>query len=134
MTLECDGFMYHGPVSLKKGMLEYQRLIQSYESIRDNGYNRELGHAHFLILRRGKEIRYLALGDGNHRTAAMTALGYDTIPALFQRSAIIDVDMAEYWVQVQENVWSHDQAVAYVNHLFDFDSRLWAQNAGLLRS
>jgi hypothetical protein len=132
MTLESDGFQYHGPVSQKKGQFEYHRLIQIYESIKDNGYNRELGHAYFLMLRRGKDVRFLARGDGNHRTAAMAALGHDKIPALFQRPIIFDIEMAEHWVQVQKNVWTHDQAVAYFNHLFDFDSRKWARKHNLI--
>jgi len=132
MTLESDGYQYHGPVSEKKGRLEYQRLVRVFESIRKNGYDRSLGHAHFLVLKRGSSIRYLAQGSGNHRIAAMSALGYETVPALFQKSGVIDVEMAQFWVQVQKNVWSLDQAVAYFNYLFDFDSRAWAFNQGLL--
>jgi len=131
MTLESDGFQYHGPVSLDKGRLEYFRLIKTFESIKHKGYNRALGHAHFLTLRRGNEIRYLAIGNGNHRIAAMAALGYDTIPAIFQRPSIIDLDMAEYWPQVQKKVWSQNQAIAYFNHLFYFESGDWARKSGM---
>ena len=134
MTLNSDGFQYHGPVSLRKGRLEYQRLIRTYNSVKDNGYDRRQGHAQFFILRRENEIRYLALGSGNHRTATMAALGYKTIPAIFQRPSFIDLDMAQYWPQVQRNLWSVDQAVAYFNHLFDFDSKTWARGAGLLKN
>lgn len=133
MTLESDGYQYHGPVSLRKGRLEYQRLIRTYENIKENGYDRKQGHAHFFILRRGTETRFLALGSGNHRSAAMAALGYDTIPALFQRPSFIDSNMAQYWPQVQENLWSREQAFAYFNHLFEFDSKAWAREIGLLQ-
>ena len=131
--LSSDGFQYHGPVSPQKGQLEYRRLVNVYESIKAGGYNRSQGHAHFLVLRRGKEYRFLNKGQGNHRTAAMTALGYDTIPAKFYNRYVLDLEMAEYWPQVRRGVWKKEQAEAYFNHLFDFDSRAWAEERGLLR-
>lgn len=132
MTLETDGYLYHGPVSLRKGKLEYKRLIQTYSYLKKEGYKRELGYAHFLVLRRGNSYRYLSQGNGNHRTAAMVALGYETIPAVFQRSFVIDIKMAKYWPQVCNGRWTRKEAVAYFNHLFDFDSRAWATKKGLV--
>lgn len=132
MTFESDGYQYPGPVSLKKGRLEYERLVNIYESIRDHGYDRTQGHAHFLLLRRGESYRFLVQGDGNHRTAAMAALGFKTIPAVFQRPVVIDISMADYWPQECNGIWSREQAIAYFNHLFDFDSREWARDRGVL--
>lgn len=131
-SLETDGFLYHGPVSDRKGQLEYQRLVDVYESIRTSGYNRFAGHAHILLLRRDENIRFLNSGEGNHRTAAMAALGYKTIPAVFSRPHIVDVDMAEYWPYVRRGVWTQEQSEAYLNHLFDYDSRAWAREHDLL--
>ena len=133
-SLETDGFQYHGPVSDRKGQLEYQRLVDVYESIRTRGYNRFCGHAHFLVLRRGEDIRFLNKGPGIHRAAAMAALGYETIPAVFSEPHIVDVDMAEYWPQVRRDVWTREQAEAYLDHLFDFDSRAWARERNFLSS
>lgn len=131
-SLEIDGFQYHGPVSDRRGQLEYQRLVDVYESVRISGYNRSHGHAHFLMLRRGEDIRFLNIGEGNHRTAAMVALGYEKIPAVFGRSHIVDAGMANYWPQVRRGDWTQKQAEAYINHLFDFDSRAWARKHDLL--
>lgn len=62
----------------------------------------------------------------------MSALGYKTIPAVFKRDHIIRVDDVDYWPQVRSGVWGRDDALRYVDHLFDFDSRAWAQERGLL--
>lgn len=132
INFETDGFQYHGPVSPKKGRLEFERLVTIYKSIRKNGFDRTRGHANFLLLRRGNSYRFLAQGDGNHRTAAMAALGYETIPAVFQRPVVIDISMADYWPQVCNGIWNREQAIVYFNHLFDFDSRAWARDRGLL--
>jgi hypothetical protein len=132
-SFDKDGFQYHGPVSERKGRLEYQRLVSIYESIEEDDYDRAHGHATFLLLRRGTEFRYLNWGTGNHRTAAMTALGKETIPAVFSSPYIVDVGMAKYWPQVRSGAWTHEQAEAYFNHLFDFDSQAWARAQGLLR-
>ena len=123
MTLSSDGYQYHGPESNKKGMLEYKRLISIFESIKKNGFDRRLGHAHFLLLKKGDSYRFLSEGSGNHRTAAMAVLGYDTIPAFYQHSSIIDVSMVDYWPQVRTGLWSRKQAIANFDYLFDFNSR-----------
>ena len=131
-SFDADGYQYHGPVSTRKGELEYERLISIYERLRDEGYSRSFGHACFVVLRRGDEYRFLQSGGGSHRTAAMSVLGHETIPARFRRPHVVDVEMAAYWPQVQRKVWSREDAIAYFNHLFDFDSRAWAADRELL--
>ena len=101
-----EGFKYHGPVSDRKGRLEYQRLTGIYERLKDNGYDRSLGHANFLVLRRAEEFRSLNKGNGNHLTAAMVALGLRTIPAIFNKNHIFDVEIAEYWPQIMNGLWA----------------------------
>lgn len=132
MSLDADGSMAYGPVSLRKGRLEYQRLVAIYESLKANGYDRSRGHAHFLLLRRGDSYRFVSKGQGNHRTAAMVALGHETIPAVFSEPYVIDVSMVDYWPQVRRGVWSRAQAEAYVAHLFRFDDRTWARERSVV--
>ena len=131
-SFDKEGFQYHGPVSERKGQLEYQRLIGIYERLKADGYDRSCGHTQFLVLRRGSEYRLLNCGSGNHRTAAMAVLGHETTPAVFTKNHIVDVEMVEYWPQVCQGRWTKKQAEAYFHHLFDFDSRIWAHERGLL--
>lgn len=134
-TLDIDnhGFSDFGPVSDKKGNLEFMRLINIYNSIKEKGYDRKYGDVNALVLKRGSEYKYLNKGDGYHRTVAMVALGHDKIPTKFYNPWIISIDDIGYWPQVRNGLWSREEAAEYFNYLFDFDSRTWAQNLGLLR-
>lgn len=127
LTLERDGYQYHGPVSEAKGTLEHQRLSSIYAAIGANGYDERFGYARFVILKRGSEYRYLLDGAGNHRAACMSALGYRSIPAVLRTRCLVDIDMVEHWPQVVSGLWKTREAVAYLDHLFDFDSRAWAR-------
>lgn len=63
-----------------------------------------------------------------HRTAAMAALGYKTIPAQYKNlEYIVDTKDVNYWPQVKSQMWDADEATAYVRYLFRFDSQLWAE-------
>jgi hypothetical protein len=123
-----------GPVHADLGNVEYARLTGVLASIRANGYDRRLGDVGMEILQRGSEFRFLRGGGGIHRTAAMAALGYETVPATFSgsRAAIFDVAHVDYWPNVRSGLWTREAAVRYVDHLFDFDSRNWAAERGLL--
>jgi hypothetical protein len=123
-----------GPVHADLGKAEYARLTGVLESIRANGYDRRLGDVGVEILKRGSEFLFLKWGGGMHRTAAMAALGYETVPATFNgsRAAIFDVAHVEHWPNVRSGLWTREAAVRYVDHLFDFDSRSWAAERGLL--
>jgi hypothetical protein len=131
--LDSDGYLLHGPVSLRKGRVEYECLIELYETIKREGYDRSHGDVRFQILRRGNAFRFLQWGGGSHRTAVMAALGHTTVPGVFRRPRrIIDVEMVDHWPQVRRGVWGREHARAYVDHLFDFDARAWARDEGLV--
>ena len=131
-SIETDGYPVYGPVSERAGRLEYQRLIDVYERLKSDGYDRSHGHIHFLILRRGEEYRFLNKGPGQHRAAAMAVLGHETVPAVFKENHVIDLRMAEYWPQVQNGAWTRGQVEAYFDHLFDFGSQSWARRQELI--
>lgn len=132
LNVEEHGFKDYGPVDPQKGVLEYNRMVDIVRSIQDKGYDRAHGDVHVTLLKRGEDVRYLKVGFGYHRTAAMAALGYETVPAVFNRPFAIDVEDVDYWPQVRRGVWDRKDAIRYFNHLFDFDSRAWARKRGLL--
>lgn len=127
--LEAYGFKAHGPVAPEFGRMEHGRLVAVAESIRNKGYDRTGGDTFVVMLRRGSEYRFLQRG-GIHRTAAMSALGYESVPARLQ--GIVDVTDVDYWPKVRDGFWDREAALRYANHLFDFDSRQWAKEKGLL--
>lgn len=130
--LDSDGYLLHGPVSLRKGRAAYNQLTHLYDTIAKEGYHRTHGDIQFLIARHGNDFQYLQWGDGSHRAAVLAALGHETVPGIFrQPRRIIDVEMADYWPQVRHGVWDRSEAEAFVRHLFAFDSRRWARSQGL---
>lgn len=98
--MDKDGFAGFGPVSKEKGILEFRRLIDIYESLKSNGYDRRHGDIGVLVLKRGEDYRYLNSGDGYHRTAALAALNYSKIPVRFVNPWIISIVDINYWPQV----------------------------------
>jgi hypothetical protein len=133
-SLEEDGFNRHGPVSEALGALEFNRLIGAFGSLRAHGFDRARGDVGCKILRRGTEVRFLLQGGGNHRAAALRAMGVEFVPAQFppNQPDLIDVDDVDFWPQVRTGMWTAADARRYVHHLFDFDERNWASNLGLV--
>ena len=131
--IDVHGYKAHGPVSRKKGQLEYERTTSIYESIKRDGYDRREGHVQIWLLKRGDDYLFINRG-GYHRSVAMEALGYDAVPAVFKVPCVFDVKEARYWPQVRRGIWTKKQAISYVDHLFNFDPRKWARDRGLLQT
>ena len=129
------GYNHFGPVSDTKGCIEYQRLVNVFESIKASGYKRSAGwdgDVGGILLRRGNSYGFL-LSHGYHRLAAVAVLGYHAIPVRIRHPVPVDIRDSAYWPQVRRAVWTREQAETYFHHLFDFDSRAWARDRGLSR-
>jgi hypothetical protein len=129
--LAVDGTPYHGPVSARLGEVEVQRLHGVARALQRDGYDRRHGDSLFYLVRRGREFRAVKFGGGYHRTAAMSALGREHVPAQFRPPHAVDVDDVKDWPQVRSGMWSRRAALRYVDHLFDFDPVGWARDRGL---
>jgi hypothetical protein len=123
-----DGYGLQGPVSSRKGELEYLRLLGIVRSLQTNGYDRKFGDITAQILVRGEEFRFRIV-HGHHRAAALAALGYSSITLV--PTMLVDIDNVENWTQVHSGYWSQSQAIQYFHHHFDFDPRAWASERGL---
>lgn len=132
--LETDidhGYLMHGPVSETFGRLEYRRLLEVYHRLRSEGYDRTHGDIVVSLYRRGDELRF-GVEHGNHRIAAMAALGHDTIPASFISMRVVKVKDAAHWPQVRNGFWPEASARRYFHHIFNFDAQAWAAERGLI--
>lgn len=125
------GYNQHGPVHPRKGAIEHARLVACYRSLARDGWDRRKGDAAVTVLRRGSDVRFLVL-HGHHRAAAANALGLGTIPARVGVPPEARRDEAAHWPQVTRGVWDREGAEAYLDHLFDFDSREWAIRRGIV--
>lgn len=125
-ALARNDFPMHGPVSSYKVHLEFNRLRRLAESIRFNGYDRSFGDCSFIVIRRGDDFRFIPFGGGYHRTATMAALDYEWIPGRILGGPIVfDSADVDYWSQVRMGIWTRTDALAYVDYLFDYNSRDW---------
>lgn len=127
-----DGLNLFGPVSDELGRFEFSRLRKIYDRLKAEGYDRHHGDIGVMMVRKNKDYRFLNASGGNHRCAALAALGYKTFPAQFKASHFIaDKKDVTRWPQVLSGLWTEQSALAYVEHLFCFDSSSWAQDKGL---
>lgn len=121
-TLNCAaGHKFFGPVSPAKGQLEFVRLIQTYESIRKNGYVQTLSQRFIYpaintVLVGEDEWVGLVLA-GHHRLPALVVLDWVSTPITFKSKIPLIVRRADVdrWPGVVSGLFSQDQAFA----LFD---------------
>lgn len=128
-----EGFNHFGPVSARKGKIELHRLQTVQESIGSAGYSRSSGwdgDIRGYIIRRKDDYRYVVLG-GHHRLAALAALEYESVPVRIDFPVVVQAQDAACWPQVVKGTWTKECAVRYFHHLFDFDSREWAERMEL---
>lgn len=110
----------------------YRRLIELRNSVVTKGYNLSknyddpvLGH----VLTRGCDHRILIF-SGQHRIAVLAGLDHDFAPVCFANKYIINEAGVDDWPLVRKGVWDREDALLYYNHLFDFNSRAWAEEFG----
>lgn len=132
IQIENHGLKTHGPVHPEFGEMEFNRLLRVYRSIENEGFIRMGAPVSVMAIKKGDELRYLHQG-GVHRMAAMRSLGHETIPVEFKHPWVIDVADVDYWASVRDGRWDRQSALRYIDHLFHFDARSWADERGLLR-
>ncbi len=114
-----DGDPFYGPVSERKGTLEFTRLIKTYNSIKEKGYSvSDVNSIKGIILKAGGEWRCQIL-VGQHRIAALAALGYENVPILIGNQGIIHREDVEMWPLVQENIITTKQALTVFDRIFE---------------
>lgn len=123
-----EGYSLQGPVSERKGKLEYNRLLRVLYSIRKDGYDQSYQPITAQVLLRGDEERYRIV-HGHHRTAALAALGYSHL--VLVPTMVVQAKHVQDWPQVHQGPWSAQEALHYFDHHFDFNPLLWATNQGL---
>ena len=126
-----EGYGLHGPVSEKKGEIEFRRLINIYKSIKAHGYDRSQGDGDVtaIAIECNGEYRFCVM-HGQHRVAAAGALGFQTVPISITK--VVHYSEICHWPQVYRGFWSKVQAEKFIEHLFTFESKAWAKKRGLI--
>lgn len=122
------GYTDFGPVEIKKGEIEFKRLIKIYGNIKERGYKEK------WYLNDGGIKGYFLTGDnddwcfiiksGKHRAYALSALGYENIPI------IVDCNMAmvkqasnlRFWPQVKTGLFSESEARTLANNILNVET------------
>ena len=120
-----------GPKPEWFGTARFARLVSIYESIKRYGYQVQEGsakhsspqHVVASCFLKGCEVR-LVIADGQHRAAALTALGYETVPAVVHSSSLRAAVMVRRgevtsWPLVRSGIFSDAQALSIFDRIFD---------------
>ncbi len=107
------------------GIHRMRRLISIYGSIKENGFdeekNSEIGdHIKGILLKRNNEYKFLVV-NGNHRIAALSALGYQKVSVRSCKKfpSIIDIDNCPNWPCVKKGIYNENAARKILLHYFE---------------
>lgn len=114
-----EGDPFYGPVSERKGTLEFTRLIKTYHSIKEKGYTVSQNNSIKGVILKAEEGWRCQILAGQHRIAALAALGFDNVAVLIGNEGIIRREDAEWWPMVQENIISEKQALWVFDRIFE---------------
>lgn len=125
-----------GPVSDKKGELEFQRLIDTFLSIKTQGYQPKAtgdGEITGYFVRHNDDYRFIIRG-GLHRTAVLGALGYEAIRVTFYKGypRWVDTHRISEWPLVRQGYITAETALAITERFFTDDGKEKARQIGLL--
>ena len=117
------GWVTCGPISVEKGMLEYSRQVKTLQSIQQHGYQRNDGKDGDVcgtVLVNDNDC-VLGISPGQHRIAALVALGYEAAPIRIghTRIPIINRDEVDSWPSVKGGFFSAKQALEIFDRVYD---------------
>lgn len=117
---ETAGWKGWGPMTDAAGEAEFLRLERTLASIRQHGYQRHAAHDGDITAQAlcdGGDLRFL-LGPGQHRIAALVALGARHVPVRIDPHFIRRTDAA-HWPNVRRGHYSPDQARQVFDRIFE---------------
>src|SRR5690606_26217142 len=100
-----------------KGTLEFNRVRDTFNSIRDHGYRPELASGEVLgfFVLMGDQYRFLVRG-GHHRLAAMAALGHASVRVAFDQNMArsVNVESLKLWPLVRTGAYDEPLARLFI--------------------
>lgn len=124
-----------GPTSNELIQKEFNEFRRLYRNIQEHGYNpwREGVISGTLLKKHDGESRFIPL-QGNHRTAILSYLNYDSILVSSRRDSydVIYEENVDKWHYVKTGQCSRKDALAYFNAFFELTGFEQAQRFGLI--
>ena len=117
------GWIFFGPHKQEYGEKEFQRLIKVYNSIKKNGFQKELSETdpvNGYFLKKGTKLRFVLL-QGNHRVSVLRSLGYSEIKVLIRKGHPAVIDRAELhrWTEKGGGIYPSQLPIKLFDALFD---------------
>ena len=119
-----------GPNTQEFGQAEFKRLTGAYEVLREEGYNPDFfvdGYITGYLLIRSNDYRFIA-SEGQHRIAALAALGYESFVCRFDlkpwTNQKVFYNQASKWPQVKAGIFTPRVAKMCFDHFFRKDNNL----------
>lgn len=112
------GWHFWGPVSAIKLDIEIDRFTTLLASMQKNGFRRHDGYdgdIRAVILQRKNDWCWQVVG-GEHRAAAICALGYKTAPVRVLQ--VINRDDVDFWPGVSSRLFSREEALRTFDIIF----------------
>lgn len=114
---ETDGNNQFGPVSCMKGKMEFHRLIKIVKSIQQHGYQSRYGYPKSYLFLNDKKYVFYIYG-GNHRVAAMVALGYTKICLKLSIAHIKRFNEYYFWKNYISNMFNKNDINSFIIRFF----------------
>lgn len=115
-----DGWLFCGPVSNEKVVIESERILFVLRQIHTYGYKRSDtndGDVKATALVDEKQQWRWLITAGNHRAAAASALGYENIPVRI--NLVISRSDVMYWNHVVNGLFTPEQALTVFDNIFN---------------
>lgn len=118
------GDPFFGPVSLRKGELEFRRLQAIVKSIKSKGVvvdKNGISNINAICLYAENDWRYVIVFGGQHRIAALAALGIDDVVVQVRPEGLGGVVSrvdAEHWPMVKSGILTKTEALQIFDRIF----------------
>lgn len=112
----APGDPFYGPVAPEKGQLEFERLQRIMASIETSGFHVDPqgeDNIRVVALHNGKDWRWCVVNSGQHRLAALAALGHQDAPVQVMpegSGGVVRLSEAAHWPLVRRGLLSVAEA------------------------
>jgi len=115
-----NGWHFWGPVDEQKLSVEARRIHSLMTSLKANGHQRHNGHdgdIRGIMLRAPNDEWCWQVAGGEHRAAALSALGFETVP--LRVIQIVDRKDVDIWPGVISGVFSREAALSVFDRILE---------------
>lgn len=136
---DTAGDPFFGPVTRPKGEFELKRIIRIYQSIKNRGLKIDwngINNIRVVALVAKSDWRIMIAHSGQHRAAALAALGYREIPVQLQSTTgcggLVSRCQVDSWPSVRNRYFMKNEALQVFDRIFQGippnSARAWLQH------